>query len=241
MIKPFSDLAIKIFVDTADKTSLLQACENPLVKGCTTNPSLLSKAGVTDYNSFAKEVLSQVRDKPISFEVLSDDADEMLAQAKLVKEWGRNVYVKIPIVNSRGESTIKLIKQLSADGVNLNITAILTREQALAAIEATQDCPSAFISIFAGRIADTGRDPLPLMQEAIALVKTNTRQEILWASTREFYNIYQAEQIGCHIITVPLDIIKKFALYGKDLTEYAVETVQGFVKDTASAGLTITV
>lgn len=229
--------SIKIYSDGADLSSMLEMAENPLVQGMTTNPSLMKKAGISDYPKFCKEVLARVTQKPISFEVFADDLAEMRRQGLEIASWGKNVYVKIPITNSKGESTCSLIRELSHQGVKLNITAIMTLGQVIEACESVKGGAPAVISVFAGRVADTGRDPMPLMQASLEICSSyGSHIELLWASTREVYNICQAEQAGCQIITVPFDILKKISGFGKDLTELSLDTVKTFKKDAESAG-----
>jgi len=227
-----------IFADGADKASILELNKNPLIKGFTTNPSLLRKAGVTNYKEFALDILSVIKDKPFSFEVISDDYDEMFNQALEISKWGKNVFVKIPIVNTKGEFQSMLINELSELGLNLNITAITTIEQ-LKIVKSLKHGQKHYISVFAGRIADTGIDPTYIMVVAQQLIK-GSNIEIIWASPREVYNIYQAEQIGCDIITCSKEMIEKYEkLKGKDLTEYSKETVLMFFNDAKSSGLTL--
>lgn len=233
------NLQIKIFADGADITGILQMNQYPWIQGFTTNPTLMRKAGVTDYQAFAKDILQHIPDKPISFEVFSDDFDEMYDQALLINSWGNNVYVKLPISNTKAEPAYSLIKALANKNVKMNITAILTLDQVYDVTEALIQAPSAFISVFAGRIADTGRDPLPIMQKALELIKPHSHLELLWASTRETLNIFQANDIGCHIITVPNDILKKLDQVGKDLTQFSLETVQIFRDDALKAGFVL--
>jgi len=231
------DLKIKIYSDGADKASMLSMAKNPLVKGLTTNPSLMKKAGVSDYPTFCKEILSQIQDKPISFEVFADDFAQMKRQAMEIKGWGKNVYVKIPITNSHAESCLPLIDELAHSGVSLNVTAVMTVGQAKSACEVLKGGAPSILSVFAGRIADTGRDPMPIMLASLDLCRSSGRTtELLWASTRESFNIVQADQMGCDIITVPFDIIKKLNLFGKDLSELSLDTVKAFKADADQAG-----
>lgn len=233
---PFSN-KIKIYSDGADKASMLEMAKNPLIQGLTTNPSLMKKAGVTDYKSFCLDILTHIKDKPLSFEIFTDDIQDMKRQGLEINTWGKNVYVKIPITNSKGESTIPLIRELSQNGVKLNVTAILTMKQTIDTVLALKGGAPSIVSIFAGRIADTGRDPMPLMQAAAELCRgTDPNIELLWASTREVYNIVQAEVAGCHIITSPPDIIKKISNFNKDLSTLSLETVQMFKTDSEAAG-----
>lgn len=233
------DLNIKIFADGADKTGMLQMHQHPWIKGFTTNPTLMRKAGIVDYQAFARDILQHITDKPISFEVFSDDFDEMFDQALLINSWGKNVYVKLPVSNTKAEPGYSLIKALANKNVKMNITAIMTLDQVYDVTEALTQAPSAFISVFAGRIADTGRDPLPAMQKALEIITPYPHLELLWASTRETLNIFQANDIGCHIITVPNDILKKLDQVGKDLTQFSLETVQIFRDDALKAGFVL--
>ena len=227
---------LKLFADGADKAGMLEMYHNPRIDGFTTNPTLMRKAGISNYETFAKEILKAIQDKPLSFEVFADDLNEMERQALEIKTWGSNVYVKIPVMNTQRVSTAPLIQRLTQAGVQLNITAILTLEQLHEVGDALRGGASAFVSVFAGRIADTGRDPIPLMQSALELLQPNSAAELLWASPREVYNVYQAEAIGCHIITATNDLLKKLSLKDKDLTDYSQETVQMFYSDAQSAG-----
>ena len=239
-MKSLSDLKIQIFADGADKAGILELNAKPYVKGMTTNPTLMKKSGVKDYEAFAKDVLKSVTTKPISFEVFADDFAEMRRQAGKIKTWGPNVYVKIPITNSKGESALPLIKDLGQEGVKLNITAILTLKQVAGVATALNPAVPSVVSVFAGRIADTGVDPVPLMRACVPLLAEQPKAELLWASTREVLNIFQAEEVGCKIITVPHDIITKAAkMYGMDLNELSLDTVRGFLKDTTEAGFKI--
>ena len=227
---------IKIFADGADKVGMLSMYKNPHIDGFTTNPTLMRKAGITDYIGFAKEILQTIDDKPVSFEVFADEFEEMERQAREIAKWGSNVYVKIPVTNTKKISCAPLIKKLSAEGVQLNITAILSLEQVSEVADALKNGSSSFVSVFAGRIADTGVDPVPLMKRALEILKPVSNAELLWASPREVLNVYQAESIGCHIITATNDILKKLDLKGKDLEEYSLETVQMFFDDAQQAG-----
>jgi len=229
-------LKIKVFADGANVTDMVAAYKAGQVKGFTTNPTLMRKAGITDYEEFAREVLAEIRNLPISFEVFSDDIAEMARQARKITGWGPNVYVKIPVTNTSGESTERIIKELSADGIRLNVTAILTLEQVRTVVAALNPETPAIVSVFAGRIADTGRDPIPHMREALAIVRRSPLAELLWASPREVLNIYQAEAIGCDIITVTSEVLHKLPLRGKDLAEVSLDTVKMFYNDAVSAG-----
>ena len=238
-MKTVNDLKVKIFADGADKTGMLEMYGKPFIKGLTTNPTLMNKAGIKDYGAFAKDILSLIKDKPLSLEVFSDDFDEMERQALEIASWGDNVYVKIPITNTKQESSCPLIKRLAAKNVKLNVTAIMTLKQVRDVLAALNpDIPS-YISVFAGRIADTGVDPLPLMRNAVKLLETNPKAELIWASPRELLNIFQADDIGCQVITVTNDILKKLSNVGYDLDKYSLDTVKMFYKDAQSAGFKI--
>jgi len=236
MPKKIEEMRIKIFADGAEKASMLELAQKPYIKGLTTNPTLMCKAGVTNYEEFAKDVLSVIKDKPISFEVFSDNFSEMERQGRLINSWGSNVYVKIPITNTKREPSYGLIKRLSADGVKLNVTAIFTMEQIKKTIESLNPEVPAVISVFAGRIADTGVDPLPLMKEAKTLLKGFPKFELLWASPREFLNIFHAEEAGADIITVTPDLLKKIEKIGYSLKDFSVDTVKMFYDDGQKAG-----
>lgn len=228
------DLSIKLFADSADIHEMKKVYREGIVKGFTTNPTLMRKANVANYEEFAQNVLKEITDLPVSFEVFSDDFDTMEIQAKKIAAWGRNVNVKIPITNTNGESSIALIKKLSAEGISLNVTAVLTLEQVEAVAKAVSQKSKTIVSVFAGRIADTGRDPIPYMREAVNILKSNSNAELLWASSREVLNIFHAESCGCHIITITHDIFKKLSLIGKDLNEFSLETVKMFYDDICS-------
>jgi transaldolase len=230
---------IKLYANEANLTDMLTIHKTGVVQGFTTNPTLLRKAGVTDYEAFAREVLAKIPDLPISFQVFADEFDLMYQQASKITHWGENVYVKIPIINTQGESAISLIKRLGEDGVKLNITAISTLAQVQLVNHVLNSNVPSIVSVFAGRIADTGRDPVPIMKQAAQILKEKSQAELLWASTRELLNIYQAEECGCHIITLGKDIIKKLKLKGKDLTELSRENVQMFYDDACKANLQI--
>jgi transaldolase len=232
-----SRAAIKIFADGASLASMLDSARDPRIAGFTTNPTLMRKAGVADYRAFARDVLAAIRDKPISFEVFADDAAGMRRQAREIATWGDNVYVKIPVTNTQGEPSTELVRELSAAGVKLNVTAICTVDQVRTVAAALAGGAPAVISVFAGRIADTGRDPIPLMREALAICRAADRRiELLWASPREVLNIAQAAEIGCDIITCTPDLLAKLALDGKDLGAFSLETVQMFHRDAQAAG-----
>jgi len=235
-MKPLSELKVKIFADGADKAGMLEMYRNPLIKGFTTNPTLMRKAGVTDYQAFALDILRAIPDRPISFEVLSDEFDEMERQAHKIAKWGDNVYVKIPVTNTRGESSARLIHTLAQAGLKLNVTALLALDQVRQVSAALLGSPSAFVSVFAGRVADSGRDPVALMAAAVELVSLYPNIELIWASPRELLNIFHADSIGCHIITVTNDILGKLHLIGKDLHEFSLDTVKMFRDDALKAG-----
>jgi transaldolase len=234
-------LTIKIFADGADLKGMKEAAAQPLVKGFTTNPTLMRQAGITDYKQFALEVLKLIPDRPVSFEVFADDFPTMEAQGREIASWGSNVYVKVPVTNTKGEFAGPLMTRLAGARIKLNVTAIMTNEQVKRVGAALAKDVPAIVSVFAGRIADTGRDPVPLMGEAVSLLKDRPQAELLWASPRELLNIFQADEIGCHIITVTGDVIRKLALVGKDLDRYSLETVAMFHKDALSAAFTIPV
>ena len=227
---------IKLFADGADKQGILEMYNNPSIDGFTTNPTLMRKAGITDYVTFAKEILDEITDKPVSFEVFADEYKEMEQQALKISKWGENVYVKIPVMNTKKIPSYELIRYLSLNGVKINITAIMTLEQVRMVSESVIGGPSCFVSVFAGRIADTGVDPVPLMRQALKILKIVPNAELLWASPREVFNVYQAESIGCHIITATNDILKKLNMKAKDLTEFSQETVQMFYQDAQASG-----
>lgn len=232
-------LSIRVFADGADLVGMLRLAEDPSIAGFTTNPTLMRESGITDYVGFAHQVLGAIRAKPISFEVFSDEFDEMERQARTIASWADNVYVKIPITNTRGESAAKLINRLSADAIKVNVTAVMSLPQVRVAAEAMEGGAPGIISVFAGRIADSGRDPVPLMTAALALVEHAPNIEILWASPREVLNIVQANQIGCHIITVTHALLAKLALIGRDLDSFSLDTVAMFRSDAVSAGFSL--
>ena len=233
--KTVSGLRVKIYADGADKNAMLEMYANPQIAGFTTNPTLMRKSGVTDYRAFARDVLESIPDRPISFEVFADDFAGMERQAAEIASWGENVLVKIPITDTRGESSAGLLRRLSRAGIQVNVTALLTLEQVRIASESLVEGPPAKISVFAGRIADTGRDPVPLMAAGVELLRPYPHLELIWASPRELLNIFQAEAIGCHIITATPDILRKLDLVGKDLREYSLETVSMFYEDARKA------
>ena len=232
-------LTIKIFADGADLKGMKEAAAQPYIRGFTTNPTLMRQAGISDYKQFALEVLKLIPDRPVSFEVFADDFPTMEAQGREIASWGSNVYVKVPVTNTKGEFAGPLLSRLSSAGIMLNVTAIMTNAQVKRVAAALAKDTPAIVSVFAGRIADTGRDPVPLMREAVALLKERPQAELLWASPRELLNIFQADEIGCHIITVTGDVIRKLALVGKDLDKYSLETVAMFHKDAVTAAFTI--
>ena len=239
MILSLQDLKIKIFADGADLETMFTMYEKPYITGLTTNPTLMRKAGIENYKAFAKDVLEVVKHKPISFEVFSDDFDEMILQAQEIASWGRNVNVKIPITNTHGKETLMVIKHLSEIGVALNVTAIMTVAQVQAVVDVINPTTNAFISIFAGRIADTGRDPIPIMKDALNLMQAAPNAALIWASPRELLNVVQADGIGCHVITATTEILNKLDLIGKDLSQYSLETVRMFRQDAESSGYVI--
>ncbi|HEX3109287.1 MAG TPA: transaldolase [Thermoanaerobaculia bacterium] len=234
-----NDLKVKLFADGADKAGMLEMYRKPFVKGFTTNPTLMRKAGVTDYRAFAREVLEAIPDRPISFEVFSDDFDEMERQAREIATWGENVYVKIPVSNTRREPAYDLVRSLSHEGVKVNVTAMMTLEQVRAVADALRGGAPSCVSVFAGRIADTGVDPMPIMAESVRILADVPGAELIWASPRELLNVFQADAVGCHIITATNDILKKLDLIGKDLADYSLDTVKMFFNDAAQAGFTL--
>ncbi|HEV7487105.1 MAG TPA: transaldolase [Thermoanaerobaculia bacterium] len=233
------DLNVKIFADGAEKAGMLEMYAKPYIKGFTTNPTLMHKVGLTDYRAFARDIVSVIPDRPISFEVFSDEFDEMDRQAREIATWGDNVYVKIPVTNTRREPAYDLVRVLANEGVKLNITAIMTIDQVRNVVDAVKDGAPSCVSVFAGRIADTGRDPVPIMTECVDILKAAPQSELIWASPRELLNIIQADAIGCHIITVTNDILKKLPLIGKDLADYSLDTVRMFFDDGRKAGFTL--
>ncbi len=239
MTAKLHELNIKIFADGADKLSMVELAKNPLIKGFTTNPTLMRKAGVTDYAAFAKDVLSEIKTKPVSFEVFSDDFKEMERQARIIASWAPNVYVKIPVMNTKNESAAPLIKKLAGQGVKINVTAILTLPQVKEVARALSPNIPAIVSVFAGRVADTGIDPIPLMQESKEILKPYPKYELLWASPRELFNIYQAEFAGADIITVTPEILKKGEMVGTDHHELSLQTVKMFYDDGQKVGYTL--
>jgi transaldolase len=227
---------VKIFADGADLEAILELADQPHIAGFTTNPTLMRQSGVTDYEGFARKLLERVTDRPVSFEVFADAPDEMLRQARLIASWGSNVYVKIPVTDTRGTSTAAVVRELSDSGVHLNVTALMTMTQVEVVTAAVAGGPGAVISVFAGRVADTGRDPVPLMRAALETMSPYPELELLWASPREILNVQQADEIGVHIITVTHDLLRKLGLLGKDLDDFSLETVRMFHNDAATAG-----
>ena len=230
---------IKIFADGADEKSMIERNASGIIQGLTTNPTLIFKSGVTNYSAFIKRMLKTITEKSLSIEVVSDDLDEMYKEAKTIASWGNNVYVKIPITNTKGESVYDIVKKLSDEGVKINVTAMMTLEQVYHILPALENSKGAYISIFAGRIADTGVDPVSLMAEAVQIIKGNPNVELLWASPRELLNIIQADEIGCHIITCTDAILDKLKLIGKNLTDYSLDTVKMFYDDAKKLKYTI--
>lgn len=235
-MRALSQFSVKIFADGADKNGMLEMFEKPYIKGFTTNPTLMCKAGVCDYRSFAREILDAIPDRPISFEVFADEFDKMESQALDIASWGANVNVKIPVMNTRRKPSYDLLRRLSNAGVTCNVTALMTLEQVREVGAALASAPSGYVSVFAGRIADTGRDPVPIMAAAVELLRPYPRLELIWASPRELLNIFQADAVGCHVITVTNDILKKLDLLGKNLDDYSLDTVKMFYNDARKAG-----
>jgi transaldolase len=231
-----AELNVKIFADGADKGGMLEMYKDPLIKGFTTNPTLMRKAGVDDYRAFARDIVKAIPDRPISLEVFSDEFDEMERQALEIASWGENINVKIPVMNTRRQPSYNLIRKLSLYGVKLNVTAMMTLEQVREVSAALADAPHAYVSVFAGRIADTGRDPVPLMAAALELLRPYPQLELIWASPRELLNIFQADAIGCHIITVTNEVLKKLNIVGKELDDFSLDTVKMFHSDAQKAG-----
>src|SRR5262245_1968557 len=234
-----ADLKVKIFADGADFDGMVKMAKNPIVKGFTTNPTLMRKAGVTDYEAFARKVIKAIPDRPISFEVFADDAATMIEQGRQIASWGSNVNVKVPVTDTKGRFMGDVIRTLSGEGVVLNVTAIFTHDQVRAISDALSPKAAAIISVFAGRIADTGLDPVPHMRKCKELLASRPKAELMWASPRELLNIFQADEVGCGIITVTNDVIAKLELVGKDLAEYSRETVQMFHRDAVAAAFSI--
>jgi transaldolase len=232
-------ISTKIFADGADLDGILRLTSDPMIKGFTTNPTLMWKAGLTDYADFAQRLLEQIRDKPISFEVFADDEAEMRRQAKQLASWGPNVYVKIPVTTTSGESMAPLVRELSEDGVQVNVTALFTTAQVELITAAVAEGAPSYVSVFAGRIADAGVDPVPIMARSVEILAQAPRSELIWASPREVLNVVQADQVGCHIITMTHDLLKKLDSLGKNLEQFSLETVQMFRRDAIAAGFTL--
>jgi transaldolase len=232
-------LRVKVFADGADFDDIVRLAATPGIAGFTTNPTLMWKAGLTDYTEFAHRVLEVVPDRPISFEVFADDEPEMRRQARVIATWGPNVFIKIPVTNTRGDSMAELVRELSEDGVQVNVTALMLTSQVETVTKAVAEGAPSFISVFAGRIADTGVDPIPLMRESLQVMEAAPHSQLIWASPREALNIVQADQIGCHVITVTGDLLKKAETFGKDLEQFSLETVQMFHRDATTAGFTL--
>lgn len=229
------ELKVKIFADGADRAGMLEMHSKSFIKGLTTNPTLMKKAGITDYRAFCKDILASIKDKPLSFEVFSDDFSEMERQALEIASWGENVYVKIPITNTKQETCYALVKKLANQKVKLNVTALMTLRQVSNVVASLDPNVPSYVSVFAGRVADTGRDPVPMMAKAVDILKAAPASELIWASPRELLNIFQADDIGCHVITVTNDILKKLSLVGYDLDEYSLDTVKMFYRDAVEA------
>jgi transaldolase len=239
-MKTLNDLKVKIFADGADKKGMLELNANPLIKGLTTNPTLMRKAGIADFEAFARDILQSITAKPLSLEVFSDEFPEMKRQALKINGWAKNVYVKIPITNTRGESSLPLVKELATEGVKLNVTAILTLEQVKGVAQSLNPKVPAVVSVFAGRIADTGVDPIPHMRASKTILQNLPQAELLWASVREVLNIFQADESGCHIVTVPHDILgKALKMAGMDLGALSLDTVKMFAADAKAAGFSL--
>ncbi len=232
---------IKIFADGADLDGILALYKNPMVKGFTTNPTLMRKAGIKDYETFARQLVAAIPDRPISFEVFADDFDDMIAQGRVIASWGDNVNVKIPVTTTKGAFTGSVVRTLANAGVIVNVTAVMTEEQVERIAECLAPKVPAIVSVFAGRVADTGRDPIPVMRASLRALAGRPKAELLWASPRELLNIFQADEMGCHIITVSHDVLAKLSLIGKDLDEYSLETVKMFHRDATAAGFKVTV
>jgi len=232
-------LRTKIFADGADFEGILRLAEEPFIKGFTTNPTLMWRAGLTDYADFARRLLERITDRPISFEVFADDEAEMRRQTQLISGWGDNVYVKLPVTTTRREPTASLVRELSQEGLKINVTALMTTRQVEEVAQALAGGAPSFVSVFAGRIADAGVEPLPIIKESLEILQAAPAAELIWASPREVLNIVQASEVGCHVITVTHDLLPKLGLLGKDLDEYSLETVQMFHKDAVTAGFTL--
>jgi transaldolase len=238
-LNPFRGLKVKLFADGADKAGMLEMYRLPHIQGFTTNPTLMRKAGIKDYETFARDILEAIPDRPISLEVFADEFDQMARQARIIAGWGKNVYVKIPVSNTKRESAAPLVERLSKEGIRLNVTALLTLTQVRVICGALRGGAPACVSVFAGRIADTGRDPVPIMAAAVEMLRDVPGSELIWASPRELLNVMQADAVGCHIITATSDILKKLSLVGKDHAEYSLETVKMFHSDAAASGFSL--
>jgi transaldolase len=236
---PLSALRVKLFADGADRPDMLDLYRNPLIKGFTTNPTLMRKAGVSDYREFARDILRMIPDRPISFEVFADQAEDMIRQGREIAQWGANVYVKIPVTDTAGASSAPVVRALARAGVKVNVTAVLTLDQVRDALDALAGGAPACISVFAGRVADTGRDPIPLMATAVDLLRPHRDVELIWASPRELLNVFQADAVGCHIITATRDILDKLHLVGRDLSMHSLDTVRMFRDDAVKAGFRV--
>jgi transaldolase len=232
-------LNVKLFADGADRSTMLEMAAQPYIRGLTTNPTLMRRAGVANYQSFAREILARIRDKPVSFEVFADEFPEMERQALRIAAWGDNVYVKIPVTNTRGDPSYSLVRRLVSQGVKVNVTAITTLSQVRDAVASLNPEVPGYVSVMAGRIADTGVDPVPLMAAAVHLLETNPKAELIWASPREVLNIFQADGVGCHIVTATADLLGKLPLIGRDLGEYSLDTVRMFYRDANAAGYSL--
>jgi len=236
---PLENLRVKIFADGADAATMIELCANPLIKGFTTNPTVMRAAGVTHYERFARRVLEGIGERPISFEIFGDEPDEMERQARTIASWPGNVYVKVPVTNTKGESTTDLLHRLTADGIKVNVTALMTLEQIASAREALGKDVPAYVSLFAGRIADAGIDPVPLARQALKILQGHANIELVWASPRELLNVFHAESAGCHVVTLTTDLLAKLPLVGKSLQEFSLDTVKMFHRDALAANLTL--
>ena len=234
-----SGLRVEIFADGADRSGIESLARNPIIRGFTTNPTLMRASGVTDYEAFARDVLTLVGERPISFEVFADEPSEMIRQGRRIATWGQQVFVKIPVTDTRGKPTSEVLRTLSSEGVRLNVTAMTTADQVEQVVECLDPASHHFVSLFAGRIADTGRDPLPIVRHCVAILERRPEVRLIWASPREILNVVQADEVGCHVITVTHDLLKKLPLLGKDLLGYSLETVQMFHRDGVAAGFTL--
>ncbi len=235
-VSNISNLKVKLFADGADKSAMLDLYAKPYIQGFTTNPTLMRKAGITDYEAFARDIIQSIPDRSLSLEVFADDFADMERQARKIMTWGDNVYVKIPVTNTKREPAYDLIRRLTNEGVKLNVTAIMTLDQVNDVVDSLSGGAPSYVSVFAGRIADTGVDPVPVMADSVAALKPHPQMELIWASPRELLNVFQADQIGCHIITATSDILKKLSLVGKDLSDYSLDTVKMFYEDATASG-----